>query len=256
MTQSLRILVTGLRPARWNVAMTAALADMHTRDLIPDTVRFHRYPACVLVGRTQEINRALDVEYCRQGGIEIARRVTGGGAVFMSPRMLAWDVVLDRRPSSVRLGSVRRRICEGVAIGLAKVGAPARFCPPNDIAINGRKVSGSSGYTVARSAVLQGTVLIEDDIAMMARALRIPGATLRAKVTCLVNELREIPPLESVAARIAAGLVEVLQKEPTIKSPGPDETALCDTVLRTEIGTDEFVFGSAAAQAAVSLHNS
>ena len=44
MTSPIRILDTGLRPARWNVAMTAALAARHADGATPDTVRFHRYP--------------------------------------------------------------------------------------------------------------------------------------------------------------------------------------------------------------------
>ncbi len=157
----MRILDTGLMPARWNIAMTAALSELHGKGLIPDTVRFHRYPACVLLGRGQDIEASADVAYCRRQQIEITRRVTGGGAVFMSPRMLAWDVVVDRRAWGGDLASVTRRICEGVAAGLSRLGAVARFRAPNDIEISGRKVSGSGGYVEGRSAVLQGTVLAE-----------------------------------------------------------------------------------------------
>jgi len=59
----LRILDTGLAPARWNVAMTAALAELHIRDAIGDTVRFHRYLACVLVGAGQDMPSAADLGY-------------------------------------------------------------------------------------------------------------------------------------------------------------------------------------------------
>ena len=126
-------------------------------------MRFHRYPACVLLGRSQVAAEAVDVERCRREGIEVVHRVTGGGAVYMSPRMLAWDVVLDRRAFAGDLGAATRRICEGVAAGLSRLGCSARFRPANDIEIGGLKVSGSSGYAEGRSVALQGTVLIEDD---------------------------------------------------------------------------------------------
>ena len=63
----------------------------------PDTIRFHRYERCVLLGRSQIAADAVDRDYCRRRGIAIAHRVTGGGAVYMSPEMLAWDVVVERR---------------------------------------------------------------------------------------------------------------------------------------------------------------
>ena len=90
MKQPLRILDTGLKDARWNIAMTAALAELHAEGRIQDTVRLHRYPPCVLLGRSQTMECAADLDHCRRAGVALARRVTGGGAVFMSPRMLAW----------------------------------------------------------------------------------------------------------------------------------------------------------------------
>ncbi len=243
MTLPIRILDTGLRPARWNVAMTAALAELHARGAAADTVRFHRYPACVLLGRSQDAELAADADYCRQAGIEIARRVTGGGAVFMSPRILAWDVIADRRAWGGDLAVVTRGIGEGIALGLSRLGVAARFRPPNDIEIGGRKVSGSSGYVVGNSAVLQGTVLVDDEAAVMARALRIPEAALRGNVTCLEEAVGTAPNLASIVACISLGLAASLQRRPAIENPGADAIALCEALLQGEMGTDEFVSG-------------
>jgi lipoate-protein ligase A len=246
----LRILDTGLRPARWNVAMTAALAERHAGGAAPGhCIRFHRYPACVLLGAGQDLEQAADVAYCRRAGIEIARRVTGGGAVYMSPGMLAWDVLADRRSHGGDLAAVTHAVCAGVAAGLSRLGVAARFRAPNDIEIGGRKVSGSSGYSAGRSAVLQGTVLIADDVAAMARALRLPEAALRERVTCLEAEIGTAPALPAVAASVTLGLATALQCEPMPGKPGGDELALCEALLREEIGADAYVAGRSAAPA-------
>jgi lipoate-protein ligase A len=250
MKPHLRILDTGLRPARWNVAMTAALAELHAGRRAPDTVRFHRYPACVLVGRSQDAATAADLGWCRRQGIEIARRVTGGGAVFMSPRMLAWDVVVDRRAFGGGLDAVTQSLCRGVAAGLSRLGAAAHFRAPNDIEIGGRKVSGSSGYSEGNGVVLQGTVLTGDDTRAMAQALRIPEPVLRDKVTCLEAVLAEVPSPASIISRIAQGIAEALGREPAAGCLGADETALCEALLRAEIGTEAFVSGAVAAEGA------
>src|SRR5262245_8120173 len=171
MTHPIRIIGTGLRPARWNVAMTAALAELHEKADIPDTLRFHRYPRCVLLGRSQDAGRAANLVYCRSEGIDIARRVTGGGAVFMCPQVLAWDVVIDRAAWATSLEAITPCIGEGIAAGLSRLGVTARFRAPNDVEVGGRKVSGSSGYAGRRSAVLQGTILLTDEVAVMGCAL-------------------------------------------------------------------------------------
>ena len=79
--RALRIIDTGLKPARWNVAMTAALVELHSKGGAGDLVRFHRYPPCVLIGATQKAERVADLEHCRRSGIDLVRRITGGGAV-------------------------------------------------------------------------------------------------------------------------------------------------------------------------------
>jgi lipoate-protein ligase A len=219
------------------------------RLLCSDIVRFHRYPSCVLLGASQDMESAADVGYCREAHVEVARRVTGGGAVYMSPGMLAWDVLVDRRELGGDLAAVTERVCGGVAAGLARLGADAAFRAPNDIAIGGRKVSGSAGYLAGHTAVLQGTVLIADDVPAMARALRLPEAELRARVTCLSAELGAAPALPPVIECLTMGLAEALGREPVRAAPRSDELALCEELLREEIGTDAYVAGRAAAPA-------
>jgi lipoate-protein ligase A len=249
----LLILDTGLMPARWNVAMTAALAEAYTADgsggSIPtaDTVRFHRYPAAVLLGAGQDMQSAADVAYCRAQGVEMARRVTGGGAVYMSPGMLAWDVLLDRRAHRGDLAALTQRVCTGVAAGLGRLGVPARFRAPGDIAIGGRKVSGSAGFMAGRVAVLQGTVLMNDDVPEMARALRLSEAGLRDRVTCLAAETGMAPALPSVIDAIATGLADALDRVPVPAPVRDDVVALCNRLLSEEIGTDIYVAGRVAA---------
>jgi lipoate-protein ligase A len=242
MTASIRILDTGLKPARWNVAMTAALAERHRAEATGDTLRFHRYAPCVLVGRSQDVIEAADVTYCRANDIEIARRVTGGGAVYMSPRMLAWDAIVDRA-EFCDLAGLTRLICAGVAAGLTRHGAVALFRAPNDISVDGLKVSGVAGYLEGRSAVLQGTVLIEDDTPAMARALRIPEGALRGRVTSLAETLPEPPALRDVCASIVWELSKALQRAPVQDEPSREEIALADRLLDEEIGSEDFVMG-------------
>lgn len=237
MTSPIRILDTGLKPARWNVAMTAALCRRHADGAAPETIRFHRYPACVLLGRSQDPADAVDLDYCEKGGIEIVHRVTGGGAVYMSPRMLAWDVVLDRGSLASDLHTATRRICEGVAAGLSLLGCAARFRPANDIEVGGLKVSGSSGYAEGRSLALQGTILIEDEVPDMASALGIPEAVLRSEVTCVAAALGAPPPQMHLQLLVVHGLMEALDRTPHYQAVDEGDLASLDAFLRDRAGS-------------------
>ena len=244
MMHPIRIIDTGVRPARWNVAMTAALAELHEEAEIPDTLRFHRYPRCVLLGRSQDAGRAANLVYCCNEGIDIARRVTGGGAVFMYPQVLAWDVVVDRAAWAANLEAITRHIGQGVAAGLSRLGVVARFRAPNDIEIGGRKVSGSSGYVGRRSAVLQGTVLLTDEITVMACALRLPESSLRSNITCLAEACGFVPLLSEVTCALICGLTETLDREAVAQPLSAREAVCCEALLQEEIGADAFVFGT------------
>src|SRR5262245_35323431 len=110
---TLRVLDTGLNPARWNVGMTAALAELHRTGRAEDTLRFYRSPPAMLLGRHQNLRRAVNVDRCARRHIEMTRRITGGGAMYVDPGILAFDLVVDRRNFGASLSNAIAWIATG-----------------------------------------------------------------------------------------------------------------------------------------------
>src|SRR5262249_52173129 len=162
---------TGLMWARRNVAFTAAMFELHRAGQVPDTFRLHVYPRCVLVGRDQRLAAAVQLQACRRNHVEFARRLTEGHAVYMSPGVLGWEVVADAGRFGERIADAAERACRGVAAGLARFGLPARFRPPHDVEIGGRRIAGVSGGMGGSTVVVQGWISIDLDIAEMAAVL-------------------------------------------------------------------------------------
>lgn len=245
-----RLIDTGVKPARWNLAMTAALAAAHRPDAREVTLRFQRFPPSVLIGRHQRLSEAVDVERCRRLGVEIARRPTGGGAVYMAPGILAWDVVADRQRFGGQLPRAATAIGGGVALGLSRLGAAAEFSPPGDIRCRGRKLCGTSGYVDGAAIVFQGTVLIELDPQAMADVLVAPGMTAETLAGALIG-LREAlgraPRAGEVETALAHGLAAALGVHFPASEPRAEEIALADRLYAGEYGTDAFVAGEEAA---------
>jgi len=252
MSEPMRLLDTGPMSARRNVAIAAALAELHRAGQSPDTLRLCVYPRAVLVGSDQRPTDVVRVKACRRYHIEIAHRMTDGVAVYMSPGILAWDVVTERHRFGNRLGEVSERICSGLAAGLARFGLPARFRPFDEVEIGGRRISQSHGWVDGPTAVFQGAVLIDIDLVDMDTILRSPAArsSLITPVTSLAEWLGRVPPMDEVKRLLIAGLAHSWHCEFRPGSLAPPELKLADRLLDEGFATESFADAPVAAAAA------
>ena len=91
-----RVLDTGVLEGRLNIAIGQAIVEAHQAGKAPDTLRFLRFPPTALVGRHQALGQEINLDYCRDHNIGVVRRITGGGAIFMEPGLLGWELAFDR----------------------------------------------------------------------------------------------------------------------------------------------------------------
>lgn len=71
------------------MALDEAILEARSRNLVPNTLRFLQFsPPCTLVGYHQSVEREIRLGFCRAQGIEISRRITGGGALFWDETQL------------------------------------------------------------------------------------------------------------------------------------------------------------------------
>jgi len=97
MSKTFRIIDTGVREGRANIAFDAALIEERQADHVPDTIRFLRFPPTALIGRHQDLSREVDLAYCEQNGVGTVRRITGGGAIYLDEGQLGWELVFHRK---------------------------------------------------------------------------------------------------------------------------------------------------------------
>lgn len=252
MTKTFRVIDTGIRPCREQMAFDQALIDLHAAGKIPDTLRFLQFPPSVLVGRHQAISHELHLDACRAAGVGIGRRITGGGALYLDEGQFGWELVVAKSTLGLNnLGDVTRTICEAAADGLSRLGIEARYRPRNDIEVGGRKISGTGGFFDGDTIFFQGTVLLDMDGARMARLLNIPAAKLakhnETSAAQRVITLREIfngapPPIAEVKAALMAGFADKLGVTLVPGAITPAEEALAARHFTDEVGTDDFVY--------------
>jgi len=210
-TQSWRVIDTGVRGAAENFALNRALLDARGQDACPNTLRFLQFRPSALLGYHQSAEQELDLDFCAAHGIEVQRRITGGGAIYMDEGQFGWELYLHKSDlGTADMAAIARRLCEAAARGISSFGVDARFRPRNDIEVGGRKISGTGGAFAGDALLYQGTVLVEFDVERMVRCLRIPAekfadkaiADARERVVNLADLLGSVPPLSEVKARV------------------------------------------------------
>ncbi|MFN3622226.1 MAG: lipoyl protein ligase domain-containing protein, partial [Nitrososphaerales archaeon] len=216
-----RLLDTGLRSAAENMALDDIILECRTRNLVPDTLRFLRFkPPAVLVGYHQDVSHEVRLEYVKSRGIDVNRRITGGGAVYFDENTIGWEIVASKASlyESIKIEGLFEVMCKAPIIALNKLGLEARFRPRNDIEVKGRKISGTGGTERGGAFLFQGTLLTDFDIESMIKSLKIPIVKLKDKeitsakqrVTCIKWELGNTPPFEELKSLLIESFSEVL----------------------------------------------
>ena len=251
MTKTFRVIDTGVREGRANIAFDSALIEAHKAGAIPDTIRFLTFRPSALVGRHQSLSKEIRLDWCRENGVGTVRRITGGGALYMDEGQFGVELVFHKTTLGITsLGDLARAICEAIALGLTKLGVEARYRPRNDIEVDGRKISGTGGFFDGDTLFYQATILVDMDPARMLKALNVPEAKLAkralddagARVTSLKTLLGDaLPAREAVQEALLAGFRERLGIETARGAITPNEEALAETAFDEEIGTDDFI---------------
>jgi lipoate-protein ligase A len=191
-----RLLDTGPRSAADNVALDEVLLEERGRGASPNTVRFLQFdPPAVLLGYHQCAAQEVRTEYCRTKGIDINRRITGGGTIFFDRTQIGWEIICAKEFFKIGIANPEffKKLCQPVIRALKSMGVNASFRSRNDIEVRGRKISGTGGTEDRNAFLFQGTLLVDFDVDTMMRALRIPIEKLKARelesakerVTCL-----------------------------------------------------------------------
>jgi lipoate-protein ligase A len=244
-----RVIDTGIRSGRENVAFDQALIEARNAGRVPETIRFLRFRPAALAGLHQMLSHEVRLEYCARHGIEVGRRITGGGGLYLDERQVCWELALERSRLPGDLAAIAARICAAAAAGLRRLGVAAEFRPRNDIEVHGRKLCGTGGVVDGRTLFFQGTLLVEFDPQRMIEALRVPVEKLarrdlddaRRRVITLAEAMGRVPAVAEVQAALLAGFRECLEIETYAGEIADYEERLARTLYTEQFGTEEFV---------------
>ena len=122
----------------------------------------------VIFGRNQIVENEVNLEYCRQHGIKMFRRKSGGGCVYADMSNVMLSYITDTEDIDTIFSRYLHMICETLkTIGLPDVHPSGH----NDIMIGERKVSGNAIYHMPGKTIAHGTLLYDTDMEHMLHAI-------------------------------------------------------------------------------------
>ena len=161
----------------------------------------------VVIGRNQNPWKECRTTLLAEEGGHLARRLSGGGAVFHDLGNLNFTFLMREEDYDLS------RQLSVIELACSRLGVPVERSGRNDLLAGGRKFSGNAFYKHNGRAYHHGTLMVDVDLDMVQRYLSPSRAKLQAKgvdsVRSRVVNLRELVPTLTVA-QLSDALIDAL----------------------------------------------
>lgn len=253
MRETWRFLDFGIVDPPTSGAIGEAILLARSKKIVPDTLfLYQRDPPACSIGYFQAVENVVDVEECRRLGVDISRRITGGGAIYSDKENLTYNIVVSENNKKIPKDILKSYevICRGVVESLKMLGLDARFKPVNDILVNGRKISGSSQTRRKKVVLHHGTLLIKTDIKTMSKVLKVSKEKMSDKIAKSIKErvinletvLKKKPDIEIIKNFLKKGFEKALEIELIPGDISEYEKQLIDKHIKEKYSTTEWNF--------------
>lgn len=138
----------------------------------------------VIIGRNQLLVNEVNVDYCNANDVFIARRKSGGGAMYSDKGNVMFSFI----SSEPDVQKMFRWAMGKMADVLRDLGIDATLSGRNDIIVDGRKVAGAAFYRVAGRGIMHNTLLFKSDVTALQNALTPSKEKLKSKGVASVSQ--------------------------------------------------------------------
>jgi lipoyltransferase/lipoate-protein ligase len=167
-----------------NMALDEAIMEGIRAGTTPPTIRFYGWePSAVSIGRFQGLHYEVNLDACRQMGVDVVRRITGGGAVFHDrDGEITYSLLAPASlfPEDLRLSY--QIICHPLVEALHLLGIESNFQPINDILVDGKKISGNAQARKQGVLLQHGTILYKVNVEKMFSLLTVSEVKISDKL--------------------------------------------------------------------------
>lgn len=181
-----------------HMALDAVITDEVGAGKRPPTLRIWEWAApAVVIGRFQSLKNEVDMQAAERHGIQVVRRVSGGGAMFIEPgNSITYSLSVPQALVEGMSFAESYAYMDGwVLRALQDLGIKAWYQPLNDIASEGGKIGGAAQARRGGAVLHHVTMSYDIDADKMVQVLRIGREKLSDKGT--TSAKKRVDPLRS-----------------------------------------------------------
>ncbi|MHA2499117.1 MAG: lipoate--protein ligase family protein, partial [Candidatus Hodarchaeales archaeon] len=182
-----RLLPLATGDAFWNMAVDEAILEHCKCGNVANTLRLYRWqPSTVSIGRNQAIRDEVNLDMAAELGIDVVRRISGGGAVFHADKgEVTYSIVVNERLIPKAKGpELFFKLARGISVALSELGLLVEeetiHCP--SIFVRDRKISGNAQAQRGETILQHGTLLLSYDPDLMYTVLKTRGQRTKKKM--------------------------------------------------------------------------
>jgi len=168
-------------------------------DTNTNTLHFYRrHPPSISVGYFRNVQEDVNIELCEELGITIVRRTSAGGTIYTDEDQLIYSIITKKRLGK-NVEQTFELVCNSVIEALSNLGVCAKFKPPNDLTVNGKKISGSAQVKKNNCYLIHGTLILDLNIDLIDRVIKNSKAGYTSSI---LSECGFIPELSKLKAEL------------------------------------------------------
>lgn len=223
---------TDLADPYYVTAADEAITILRQKNHVPNTIHFYRRnQPTISVGRSRKIHEDIHLQNCQKYNVTIIRRTTGGGTIYTDPGCLIYSLIFNKNDTPFSsTEDIFKHICTAIITALNTFQITTQFKPPNDILLNGKKISGAGLIKKDDIILIHGTLLISTNLVIMQQVLNISSKT---SVTTLQKEEPAIPSVIDLYTSIANHFAQIFQTNLLLGSLNEEEKALITQLIQT-----------------------